>query len=109
MSPRLTIVRRAAAESARVGGLRCREQVGRHQQCYCTAVIICFTISPHQKMESPENRKKSSGREADLMNEANLCSYSSGQGKNKGSHPYFSQQCFYTLDQCLLFGHHFNR
>ena len=35
------------------------------------------------------------------MNEANSC-FSSGQVKDKGSHPYFSQQRFYTLDQDLL-------
>lgn len=81
MFPRLNIVKRTAADSARVGGLRFREWEGRH----CTAIIICITLAPHQKVEIPENRKESSRLETELMNEANLCNYLSGQGKDKGS------------------------
>lgn len=60
-------------------------------------------LSPcrHLSRWKAREQKENSRLRTHLMNGANSWT-SSGQVKDKGSHPYFSQQHFYTLDQDLL-------
>lgn len=101
MPPRLSVVERAAADSARVGGLRFGEWGGKMSALLLHRHLHLYHHVTTSVGGKPKNRRKSTRLETHLMNKANSCP-SSGQVKDKGSHPYFSQQHFYTLDQDLL-------
>lgn len=78
MFPRLTIVKRAAADSARAGGLKHREWLGSID------TDPALSLS-HQKVEIPENEQRSSRLEADLIDKTKFCDYLWGRVRIKGA------------------------